>query len=394
MQYILFISFLKNNYSYGRLFIFGEIYLYLIVNSGTDNMMNSKFDSQFLGTIKTSFKSMDLPIEVKVFIGLIAVGLGLVSLFFIIKKNNIHIEAKNYFFKAAGFLLGGIFPSLKIEDKAHSDGNKYPYECDNKNLCVSSDREVIKNLINRRMQIDISVERSGQRSLAGMAIIIESKGLVLKCRVTRAVSRHLLNPEVTVKCIFLEMKYAERRVNAFVGKVISFNDDNEIALERTSGFGFIRRRANARRKVADQRFIKIKVWRIIPGKYNPGDCLDRLEPDILIDNRKKGEDKIFPEMILDISKGGIAIKAGIKAGGQKFEVNDAVLMAMLMYAPNKKIFVPHLIQGEVRGVRSLGNGRFRLSFQFLRSLKVPPRKRSTLFKGQALMAAVINNPED
>lgn len=357
-------------------------------------MIDSKVDSQFLGTIQTSFKSDGLPVEVKIFFGFIIAGIVVSYLVYIIKKNKIHIEAKNCCLGLLRFSLGKHFPSFIPEEKEDKIDGKLNHDYSVKReVKVSSDREVIKLMMRRKMQIDVSVDRSGQRSLAGVVVVAESKGLILKCELSKGISTHLLQPGCVVKCIFFEMHYGDRNVNAFVGRINSISDDGKIAIERTSGFGFIRRRANARRKVADQRYIKLKMWKINPRNYKPGVLLDSVEPDILIDNRKKADERSLSEMVLDISKGGIAIKASMRFGETRLEVNDSVFIAMLMYSPKNKVFAPHLIQAEVRGSRSLGNSKFRLSFQFLRSLKVPPRKRSTLFKGQALMASDIEHSD-
>lgn len=339
---------------------------------------------------------MDLPTEVKLFIGLMAIGAGATGLFFIIKKNQIHLEARDIFLRLLGIALGRFFPSLTqyVDDKpSRSTGATARSKVKRTVQHASSDKEVIDLLVSRKVRVDVSAERSGQRSLAGVALIKRMNGLVLECDLAELVSEKLLLPGSTVKCIFTEMAYGERRINAFVGKVLQLSQDRRISIQRTSGFGFIRRRAFARRKVADQRYIKVKVWKIDPEDYDIDTCLDDIEPDITIDNRRTATPKATAEQVLDISKGGMALRAAVRLGGNMMSVNDRVLLAMLMYTPKRKVFIPHLILAEVRGARSAGNGQVRLSFQFMRSLKVPPRKRSSLFKGQALMASALEHPE-
>lgn len=354
-------------------------------------MIGSKVDSQFLGTIQTSFKGVDFPVEVKIFIAVAVLGACLTALFYLFKHNKIYAEIRK-------FLLHPIrnsicfFPRFFPQEKAEKESGRIKEKKQTKHSnVVSSDRDVIELLINRKMKIDVSAERNGQRSLAGVVVIKDSKGLLLNCRLDQLVSKRMMQPGGTVKCIFLEMRYGERRVNAFVGKIVSLDSELGVSIERTSGFGFVRRRVHARRKVADQRYIKVKVWKIDPASYDIDSCLDNIEPDILVDNRRVSEIKSTTDLVLDVSKGGIAIKAGVRLGGQIFSVNDSVLLVLLMYSPKRKIFTPHLILGEVRGVRNVGNRQFRLSFQFLQGLKVPPRRRSTLFPGQVLMASDIEN---
>lgn len=185
---------------------------------------------------------------------------------------------------------------------------------------------------------------------------------------------------------FSEFIIGKKKINAFVGVVKSYSKNKGAVITRTSSFGYIRRRVYARRKVADQRFIKIKIWRLEDEDYDIDYILDSSKPDIIIDNRNDINPKSTIPQVLDISKGGIALLGTIREGGNMISRSDRILLCMIIYMPKRKTFQPHLIYAETRGAKAARHGMIRLSFQFLRSLKVPPRKRSTLFKGQAIMA--------
>ncbi|NDV21560.1 hypothetical protein [Desulfovibrio sp. JC022] len=352
-------------------------------------MIQSKVDSRFLGTIQDSFHGLPpMPGPVKNFFMFLGAALLLLLIGYWLKKYGVKKLIYDLLKKTPlGIHIG--------DEESEGRGKGLP-----KNVArngepwkVSSDQDILDKLVMSRSQVDVLVERSGQRSLAAVvnAAGVESLDVVVTFK--DLVSEGLLIPGTQVKCIFPEMVRDKKKVNAFVGLVKSKSEDKGMVLTRRSSFGFIKRRVFARRKVADQRYIKIKIWRLESEDYDVDFILDNTEPDILIDNRKFHTPNASVPQVLDISKGGIALTGTFRAGGNVISRNDKVLLCMLIYQPARKAFQPHLIYAEARAARSMGKGMTRLSFQFMRSLKIPPRKRSTLFKGQAVMAMSLANPE-
>ncbi|WP_319761489.1 hypothetical protein [Maridesulfovibrio sp.] len=355
-------------------------------------MIQSKVDSKFLGTIQDTFHGLPpMPGEVKIFFVFLAAGILVLLFCYWVKKYSwrkfIYTLLKNTPF------------GLKIDYQELNDKEKHVrrvarnISAGNEPWKVSSDEDILNKLVMSKMQLDVLVERSGQRSLAAVVNVSGIEGLDVVVTFKDLVSGEFIDPGTQVKCIFSEMLRGEKKVNAFIGQVKSKSDEKGMVITRRSSFGFIKRRVFARRKVADQRYIKIKIWQLESDDYDLDYILDKSEPDVLIDNRKFRIPNPSAEQVLDISKGGIALTAVVRKGGNVIARNNKVILCMLIYNPGRKVFQPHLIYAEVRAARAMGRGMTRLSFQFLRSLKVPPRKRSSLFKGQAVMAMSLNHPE-
>ncbi|WP_421901093.1 hypothetical protein [Maridesulfovibrio sp.] len=352
-------------------------------------MIQSKVDSRFLGTIQDTFHGLPpMPGPVKIFFMFLGAGLLLLLIGYWLKKYGAKKFILDLLKKTPLEIQGGGEDTEGRSRGANGNASRNggPWK-------VSSDQDVLNKLVMSRMQVDVLVERSGQRSLAAIvnAAGVESLDVVVTFK--DLVSDELLAPGAQVKCIFPEMMRDKKKVNAFVGLVKSKSDNKGMVITRRSSFGFIKRRVFARRKVADQRYIKIKIWRLEAEDYDVDFILDNIEPDVLIDNRKFQTPNPSVAQVLDISKGGIALTATFREDGNVISRNDKVLLCMLIYQPARKTFQPHLIYAEARAARSMGRGMTRLSFQFLRSLQIPPRKRSTLFKGQAVMAMSLAHPE-
>ncbi|SMF07039.1 hypothetical protein [Desulfovibrio gilichinskyi] len=346
-------------------------------------MMQSKVDSRFLESVKTSFFIFpDIPEPVKIFLWLVALGSSIAIFVVLWKKYKPHTFLKEYLES---------FPPLDIKSfklpkvgKAVSAESKVPrVKVAGK---ISTDKNILDWLVKTKQALDVSVDRSSQRTLAAVVNVVDIQGLDITVKNKDIVTESLLSPGVTVKCIFAELQKDTKKINAFVGKVKNISATGETVITRTSAFGFIRRRAFSRRKVADQRYIKIKIWRLEDDNFDAEFLLDHIEPEIIIDNRMNVEVSVKVPQVLDISKGGIAILGAVRDGGDMLSRNNKVLLCMLIYQPLRKTFDPHLIYCEVRAAKAAGQGMLRLSFQFLRSVKIPPRKRSTMFKGQAVMA--------
>ena len=345
-------------------------------------MIQSKVDSRFLGSVKQSFFVFpDLPKIVQQFLWGMAVFIACYFIVLLWNKFKVGSALK-------GLVMGAFSPSKGTvkKTKKTSISSSSAEKINNGGMKVSSDQEVLDWLVLTKASFDISVERAGQRTLAAVVEVTSIEGFDVFVVIKDAITDSLIIPGAKVKCIFTELQKGEKKVNAFVGTIKSLSENGGMAITRKSAFGFIRRRAFSRRKVADQRFIKVKVWRLDDDDFDVDFILDNIEPEVVIDNRNDVAANSKSEQILDISKGGLALLGTIRDGGSMISRNDKLLLCMLIYQPKRKTFEPHLIFCEARAANSAGEGLIRLSFQFLRSLKIPPRKRSTLFKGQAVMA--------
>ncbi len=346
-------------------------------------MMQSKVDSRFLESVKTSFFIFpDIPEPVKIFLWLVALGIS-ITIFVVLWKKYKPLYFLKESYKSFPPLHTLSFKLMKGGKVVSVEGKGPSVKGSGK---ISTDKNVLDWLVKTKQTLDVSVDRSGQRTLAAVVNVTDVQGLDITVKINDIVTEPLLSPGVTVKCIFAELQKDSKKINAFVGIVKNISVIGEVVITRTSAFGFIRRRAFSRRKVADQRYIKIKIWRLEDDDFDAEFLLDNMEPEIIIDNRMSVEVPSKIPQVLDISKGGIALLGAVRDGGDMLSRNDKVLLCMLIYQPVRKTFAPHLIYCEVRAAKAAGQGMIRLSFQFLRSVKIPPRKRSTMFKGQAVMA--------
>lgn len=356
-------------------------------------MIQSKVDTRFLGTIQDTFHGLPpMPGEVKVFFMFFSAVLLLLLAVYWLRK----FGFKKFLYELLkNTPLGVHFINEEDGGESPADSRRVVRNVSAGNVPwkVSSDADILNKLVMSKIPVDVLVERSGQRSLAAVANASGIEGHNIVFTFGDLVSEELLAPGDQVKCIFSEMQRGEKKVNAFVGQIASKSGNKGMIITRRSSFGFIKRRVFARRKVADQRYIKIKIWRLESEDYDIDLILDKIEPEVMIDNRKFKTPNPSAEQVLDISKGGIALTAMVRKGGSTISRNDKVILCMLIYQPKTRTFQPHLIYAEVRASKGIGSGMSRLSFQFLRSLKIPPRKRSSLFKGQAVMAMSLAHPE-
>ncbi|WP_419780498.1 hypothetical protein [Maridesulfovibrio sp.] len=357
-------------------------------------MIQSKVDTRFLGTIQDTFHGLPpMPGEVKIFFMVLSAALLILLAIYWLRK----FGFKDFLYELLKKTpLGVYFAHEEESDNDKRKGNRRiarNVSSDSGPWKVSSDTDILNKLVMSKLPVDVLVERSGQRSLAAVVNASGIEGHNIVFTFEDLVSGELLAPGEQVKCIFTEMLWGEKKVNAFIGQIASKSDNKGMVITRRSSFGFIKRRVFARRKVADQRYIKIKIWRLESDDYDIDLILDKVEPEVLIDNRKFKTPNPSAEQVLDISKGGIALTAMVRKAGSTISRNDKVILCMLIYQPKTRTFQPHLIYAEVRASKGFGSGMTRLSFQFLRSLKIPPRKRSSLFKGQAVMAMSLAHPE-
>ncbi|WP_432737798.1 PilZ domain-containing protein [Maridesulfovibrio sp. FT414] len=202
--------------------------------------------------------------------------------------------------------------------------------------------------------------------IIGRAVVtkIKDDGIRLEIIEDTGISKVTAPAELTL--MFPPERFGTSRVNAFNSKIqnLDCNEDGcgRVLLTPPSGFALVKRRQHKRKRVVDQQFIRVKIWR---GKPK-GDAMAFADaaPDLAVnsyDPRASGHEI---NQVINISNGGIGVSAHQGLIDKKFNINDDVLINIFMFNFRQKIFKPYWYAGRIRSIEELDGTSYRIGVQF------------------------------
>jgi len=171
----------------------------------------------------------------------------------------------------------------------------------------------------------------------------------LVCELVDCAAAHEVGPGVRVTCFFAPQRLDGRKINAFVSVIVSVDavaEPPRVLLRLPAELAAIPRRRHARKRVSDQRFVRVRLW-LAEAEKSPLHFPDAA-PDIWVNayDGRHGEENA----VTDISAGGLAleVRAGLVPKG--LEPGSAVVLKCSLFQFREKQFKPYWYAGLVRGL--------------------------------------------
>jgi hypothetical protein len=209
----------------------------------------------------------------------------------------------------------------------------------------------LKDLAARAVPLDFSL--TGEGGAVGESLgrcvprSLDPDGLV--CELLDVAAPELAGPGARVTCFFAPQRLDGRKVNAFttvIAAVDAVAEPPRMLLAPPTEVLAIVRRRHARKRVNDQRFVRVRLWLAEAGTgrtYFP-----EAAPDIWVNayDGHHGEENA----VTDISAGGLAleVRAGLVPRG--LAVGSPVVLKCSLFQFREKQFKPYWYAGLVRGV--------------------------------------------
>ncbi|GAB6127134.1 PilZ domain-containing protein [Humidesulfovibrio idahonensis] len=166
-------------------------------------------------------------------------------------------------------------------------------------------------------------------------------------------------PGARVTCFFPPQRLEGRKVNAFetvIAAVDAVAEPPRMLLAAPTELLAIVRRRHTRKRVSDQRFVRVRLWLAEAG-VSPVYFPDAA-PDIWVNayDGRHGEENA----VTDISAGGLAleVRAGLLPGA--LEQGSPVVLKCSLFQFREKQFKPYWYAGLVRGVSAPGGPQGKL----------------------------------
>lgn len=173
-------------------------------------------------------------------------------------------------------------------------------------------------------------------------------------------------PGHEVICIFAPVKTDEGKVNSFTAKLlqsdVSGGKIDRIVLSAPQSFGMAPRRKHARKRVADQQFIRVKLW--VDNPYSSDIAHEDAAPHIGVDSFSANGTDQSSNAVVNISNGGLALSVLNQVIPETCGVGAHVAINLFMFNFREKTFKPYWYSGQVRSMEEGTPGFTRLGMEF------------------------------
>jgi len=164
-------------------------------------------------------------------------------------------------------------------------------------------------------------------------------------------------------CYFAPRRLGGRKVNAFAARVAVLDplaEPPRLTLELPDGLRDLPRRRHARKRVSDQRFVRVRLW--LADWKTSRLHFPEAAPDVWVNayDGRHGDDNA----VTDISAGGLAleVRAGLVPAG--LAPGSPVVLKCSLFQFREKQFHPYWYAGLVRGVSDRTGGMRRIAVAF------------------------------
>ncbi|MDR3640295.1 MAG: hypothetical protein P4L39_03135 [Humidesulfovibrio sp.] len=219
----------------------------------------------------------------------------------------------------------------------------------------------LKELVARALPLDLlpdGTEISGESLGRCVPRSLGPDGL--DCELLDAATPGLAAPGARVTCFFAPQRVDGRKVNAFntvIAAVDAVAEPPRVLLAAPSEVLAIPRRRHARKRVNDQRFVRVRLWLAEAGT-SPIHFADTA-PDVWVNayDGHHGEENA----VTDISAGGLALEVRASLVPPGLALGSPVVLKCSLFQFREKQFKPYWYAGLVRGLSAPGGpgGRLR-----------------------------------
>lgn len=215
---------------------------------------------------------------------------------------------------------------------------------------------VVVDLLNSVNDTDIAVR---------CVVTAVSSGKI-KCEIIERLDLITAREGQEVVCVFAPMKVDERKVNSFTAKLVetdrSGKNTDRIALSAPTNYAMIPRRKYSRKRVADQQFIRVKLW--MENPHSSDISFENATPQIGVNSFSNDGPDQSANAVVNISNGGLGLSIVNRCIPETCAVGSPVTISLFMFNFKEKTFKPYWYSGEVRSMEEGRPGHTRIGIAF------------------------------
>jgi len=198
-------------------------------------------------------------------------------------------------------------------------------------------------------------------------VITAVTGGKIKCEIIERLDLLRVDEGGEVVCVFSPLRTSrDGKINSFRAKVLesdrSGRRTDRIVLSKPLDYAMIPRRKHGRKRVADQQFIRVKLW--VADPFASDLAFEDAAPQIGINSFGGDGPSQAANAVVNISDGGIGLLVQDGLLPEACAVGSAVTLNLFMFNFREKSFRPFWYSGRVRAMTGGAPGFTRMGVEF------------------------------
>lgn len=203
-------------------------------------------------------------------------------------------------------------------------------------------------------------------SVAVRCVITAAKSNRIQCEIIERLDVIRTRPGNELVCVFAPMKTRDGRINSFTATLVESDRDgrkaDRLVLAGPNDYALIPRRKHQRKRVADQQFIRVKLWTAAPGSSEL--AFEDAAPQIGVNSFASDGPDQSANAVINISGGGLGLSVLNRLVPETCTVSTPVVINLFMFNFREKTFKPYWYAGEVRTLEEGRPGFTRMGIEF------------------------------
>ena len=203
-------------------------------------------------------------------------------------------------------------------------------------------------------------------SVVVRCVITGVKSNKIQCEIIERLDVIKTRPGNDLVCVFAPMKTRDGRINSFTATLTESDRDgrkaDRLVLAGPNDYTLIPRRKHQRKRVADQQFIRVKLWTASPRTTELS--FEDAAPQIGVNSFASDGPDQSANAVINISGGGLGLSVLNRLIPETCTVSTPVVINLFMFNFREKTFKPYWYAGEVRTLEEGRPGFTRMGIEF------------------------------
>eukprot|EP00831_Metopus_contortus_P079342 TRINITY_DN7872_c0_g1_i4.p1 TRINITY_DN7872_c0_g1~~TRINITY_DN7872_c0_g1_i4.p1 ORF type:complete len:901 (+),score=202.33 TRINITY_DN7872_c0_g1_i4:1304-4006(+) len=210
--------------------------------------------------------------------------------------------------------------------------------------------------------------------VAARCVITSARSGKIKCEIIERldVIRTQLGNDLV--CVFAPLRTRDGKVNSFTATLVESDrtgrSTNQLTLSGPTDYALIPRRKHSRKRVADQQFIRVKLW--VEHPQTSDLIFEDAAPQIGVNSFVPDSMDQGANGVINISDGGIGLSVLNRLLPSTCTQDSPVVINLFMFNFREKTFKPYWYAGLVRSMEEGRPGFTRMGIEFTATAKPDP----------------------
>lgn len=231
---------------------------------------------------------------------------------------------------------------------------------------MASDETIIPHTLQKTGVVVDMLKSPSDDVVLVRCVITSAKSNKITCEIIERLDVIKVPEGNEIICIFAPIKTESGKLNSFTAHLLESDKAgrkaDRVILSAPTSYSMIPRRKYTRKKVADQQFIRVKMW--VSNPHSSDIAYEDAAPQISVNSFTTDTTDQGANAVVNISNGGLGLSVRNKVIPETCAVGAPVAINLFMFNFKKKTFKPYWYSGQVRSMEESRPGFTRMGIEF------------------------------